>query len=68
MTHLENLTMQLQYAEQNFGENDPTTQALRRDVEEMKQGRLSSATADRTQDEGESELLSFHVGFRKKQG
>jgi hypothetical protein len=63
MTHLENLTMQLQYAEQNFGENDPLSLELRQQIKELRQ--LSPGSQGRSQDEGESGLLSFHVGFRK---
>jgi hypothetical protein len=66
MTHLENLTMQLQYAEQNFGENDPLSLELRQQIKELRQ--LSPGSQRRSQGEGESGLLSFHVGFRKKQG
>ena len=35
MTRLENLTMQLQYGVQNYGENDPLVQELKREIEEL---------------------------------
>jgi hypothetical protein len=63
MTHLESLMMQLQYVVQKYGENEPVAQELRQQIEELRQH--SPASRSKTQDEGESGMLSFHMGFRK---
>jgi hypothetical protein len=60
MTHLENLTIQLQYGVKNFGENDSLVLELRQQIEDLK--RRSPAEKSPT---GPTEVLSFHVGFRK---
>ena len=64
MTELENLTMQLQYAVQKYGENAPVAQELRQQVEDLRQQKPGSQS--KTQDAGESGVMNYHAGFRKQ--
>jgi hypothetical protein len=61
MTNKEYLEMELRLSVQQFGEDDPVTLNLKRQLREIEEQssavRLGSPTA--------SEFLQFHAGFRK---
>jgi hypothetical protein len=55
MTNLESLKMQLQYAVEKYGENDPVTLDLNRQTNEIEQPKFSNQGP---------QILQFHAGFR----
>jgi hypothetical protein len=67
MTLLESLQMRLQLSVEEYGETAPVTLAIKQELSEI-ESELKSRQ-ERPQSPGRSErtseLLSFHVGFRK---
>ena len=58
--------MQLQYCVQKYGENEPLALELRQQIEKLRQQKPGSQS--KPQDAGESGLMTYHAGFRKRQG
>jgi hypothetical protein len=61
MTLVESLQRQLRYAVEKYGENAPVSLEIKEQLSEIESERRSSEQRPI----GPTEVLSFHVGFRK---